>query len=600
MNKLQHLQYLNFRKPSRYADNITAIQAKPSLDLNFARNKSLMDNVTGNNLITFTRASSGTFIDSTGTIRTATTNLLLRSEEFDNASWTGSESNTTVTANTSTAPNGTVTADTIDFTNASSFRYQLVLGTPAGTTYTFSVWLASGTKTQTVIRIAGTATGSGGQLVVNLTPTLTRYSVTVTIPSGNTAAFVGFENRVAVGGGNGSTGTIIAWGAQLEQSATVGEYIPTTTTINSAPRFDHNPTTRESLGLLVEEQRTNSITNNTMVGAVAGTPGTLPTGWAYFAATTGLTASIVGTGTESGISYIDLRLNGTAGSASPSELALNTAAAATGQVWTWGTYWRLAAGSTSGISSFELGQVELTSGGAFVSGAFVAQTAPTTSGWISQRPAYTRTLSGGATVGLVAPRVRITPVNGAAIDFTLRIGMPQLEQGTFATSVIPTSGTAATRAADVASISGSNFSSWYRQDEGTVFGLYSHIGAVGANNGLFNMHDSSLPNNNRHTIRAGTYAVTTGGVIQATGSYSIPGVNVLGKIAYTYKADDIVLVRPVDQVLLTDNSATLPSGINIFEIGKIEGTALQINGHIRRLTYFPQRLSNANLQRITQ
>jgi hypothetical protein len=40
------------------------------------------------------------------------------------------------------------------------------------------------------------------------------------------------------------------------------------------PRFDHGPASRQSLGLLVEEQRTNSIRNNTMVGAVAGTPGT--------------------------------------------------------------------------------------------------------------------------------------------------------------------------------------------------------------------------------------------------------------------------------------------------------------------------------------
>jgi hypothetical protein len=227
-------------------------RAVPSLDLRFADNKSLVDAVTGASLVTFTRASSGTFVDSAGVLQTAATdvprfdhnpttgeslgllveeqrtNLLLRSEEFDTG-WTGSESNTTITANTNTAPNGTLTADTIDFTNASAFRYQVVSGVAAGTAVTFSVWLASGTKTQTVIRIAGTSTGTGGQLVVSLTPTLTRYSVTVTIPSGNTAVFVGFENRVGVGGGNGSIGTIIPWGAQLEVGAFPTSYIPTTT-----------------------------------------------------------------------------------------------------------------------------------------------------------------------------------------------------------------------------------------------------------------------------------------------------------------------------------------------------------------------------------
>jgi hypothetical protein len=55
----------------------------PSLDLRFANDKSLVDATTGANLVDFTRASSGTYVDSEGVIRTATTNLLLRSEEFE-------------------------------------------------------------------------------------------------------------------------------------------------------------------------------------------------------------------------------------------------------------------------------------------------------------------------------------------------------------------------------------------------------------------------------------------------------------------------------------------------------------------------------------
>jgi hypothetical protein len=44
---------------------------KPSLLLDFARNKSLVDRISGNNLITFTRSSVGTYVDENGLIKYA-------------------------------------------------------------------------------------------------------------------------------------------------------------------------------------------------------------------------------------------------------------------------------------------------------------------------------------------------------------------------------------------------------------------------------------------------------------------------------------------------------------------------------------------------
>jgi hypothetical protein len=58
----------------------TRARAVPSLDLRFADNKSLVDATTGAQLVTHTRASSGTF--GSDVLRSAT-NLVLRSEEFD-------------------------------------------------------------------------------------------------------------------------------------------------------------------------------------------------------------------------------------------------------------------------------------------------------------------------------------------------------------------------------------------------------------------------------------------------------------------------------------------------------------------------------------
>ena len=101
----------------------------PTLDLNFALTKALDPR------ITFTRASTATFVGSNGLIQTAAsgvarfdhdpatgeslgllieearTNLMLRSEEFDNSHWV--KQNVTATANNTVAPNGATTADLI-------------------------------------------------------------------------------------------------------------------------------------------------------------------------------------------------------------------------------------------------------------------------------------------------------------------------------------------------------------------------------------------------------------------------------------------------------------------------------------------------------
>jgi hypothetical protein len=112
--------------------SITLPISSPSLDLNFAANKSLIDDISGNNLITFSRASTGTFVGSDGLIQTAAsgvprfdhtgatgeslgllveearTNIATYSTDFSQAVW--AKSNSTITANAATAPDGTLTA----------------------------------------------------------------------------------------------------------------------------------------------------------------------------------------------------------------------------------------------------------------------------------------------------------------------------------------------------------------------------------------------------------------------------------------------------------------------------------------------------------
>jgi len=367
----------------------------------------------------------------------------------------------------------------------------------------------------------------------------------------------------------------------------------------NVPRFTHDPVTGESLGLLVEEQRTNSIRNNTMVGAVAGTPGTLPTNWSAFSWPTGVTRSVIGTGTQNGIAYIDIRFNGTASGAGElsifpegtGALLFTAGTILSGSVWL-----SLVGGSTSNIASVTLRTVSYL-GAAYVSEGNAA---------LSITPTLTRfafnNYTTAATSDRVLPAVSVNVAAAGAIDITLRIGLPQLEQGAFATSVIPTSTAAATRSADVASITGANFSSWYRQDEGTVF---ADVVSAPSNTIAQLAADISdaLGNERIFIRRTGSgligVAVIDGGVTQADVS---AGPVISGSARYatavSYRLNSINLATN-GQIGTEDTTATIPTPDRMF-IGQNFASTQQANGTIRRLVYWGQRLPNNVLQAITQ
>ena len=383
-----------------------------------------------------------------------------------------------------------------------------------------------------------------------------------------------------------STGTYVGSDGLLKTAAT------------NEPRFDHNPTTGESLGLLVEEARTNSIRNNTMVGAVAGTPGTLPINWSWNTAG-GASTEVVGTGTENGIAYADVRLFGTLSSAASIQFDTNTAIlAATGQAWTESFYCKTIS-LVSGTLDLRFRIVERSGAGSYLAEGNAAFTPGISSAsLIASRFTFTRTLTNALT-GCVVPAILFNQSSGA-IDITIRIGLPQLEQGAFATSVIPTTGATATRAADVASITGSNFSSWYNQAEGTVFADVTVPSTAKANQTI-SFNDGT--SNNRIELRPVGSAsplqmrteCSVSGVTKYSSSFNLAGDRRIAALAM--KANDFRLqsgasgVTPVSDALPTVdrlylNYATFAGG--------------EINGTIKRLIYWGQRLPNNVLQAITQ
>lgn len=374
------------------------------------------------------------------------------------------------------------------------------------------------------------------------------------------------------------------------------------TMANNEPRFNYDPVTLQPKGLLIEEQRTNSIRNNTMVGAVAGSPGTLPKNWGIGNAGA-LSSQVVGFGTENGVNYIDIRFFGTA-SASSVGVRFETSvgvAASSGQTWTGSVFARLVGGTTANVTAVGANVVGLTSGGSSTTDTVIVNfgNAINASNISGNRIAATRTLSDATTVYL-RHQLLLGIVSGGSIDITLRIGMPQLEQGAFATSVIPTTTTAATRAADASSMTGTNFSSWYRQDEGTIFVEFMRsgdgivAGGGGATPRVVNVDDGINSYQIRFNSTSTIEATSSAGIYIARAWYA----DAINKSALAYKADDSSFV--VNASVASDATGSAAASMTNIKFGAAtSGVSGFLNGHIRRIAYFPRRLSNDELQAIT-
>jgi len=340
-----------------------------------------------------------------------------------------------------------------------------------------------------------------------------------------------------------------------------------------------------------------------MQGAVAGTPGTLPTNWITIGAGLGtLTQQIVGTGTSNGITYIDVRISGTTSTISfgISPESNTQISAASGQNWTSSSYLARVGGTTSNLTISQR-VVERNNVGTAV--ANTPTNITSSLGTSLSRFSVTRTLT-DATTAFVTTDVLFEFLAGAAIDITLRIGLPQLELGAFATSVIPTTTTALTRSADVASMTGTNFSSWYNSAAGT---MYAEIGSAPVNTiaqFAYELNDGLGGGLGRIFTRrnVGSFiatAVADGGVTQADfNALATVAGSATYKVASALAANDFALSLN-GAAVVTDTSGTMPSTISRLFLGQNYGNSQVLNGYIQRISYYPTRLANAQLQALT-
>jgi hypothetical protein len=326
----------------------------------------------------------------------------------------------------------------------------------------------------------------------------------------------------------------------------------------------------------------------------------LPTNWAASTAT-GINREVVATGTLNGLAYIDLKFSGTntSGGASSIQVLFESTTqivASTGQNWSASAYVALIAGGFSNITNERLVLTERSDAGAALSSHSVAITSATAT---LQRYSVSAALA-EATAARVTSSIIGSVADGATIDITLRIAAPQLEQGSFATSYIPTTTAAATRAVDSAVVT--PISSFYNQVESTIFSELSSTSVafdstiLAINNGTQNEQLDQ-----RLAITAVTARARVGGVnvgsIAGVSPVIAPVAGTVYKFVAGYKQDDFAASMD-GATVVTDTSGNMPTGLSQMVIGSRGGSAF-LNGHIRKIAYWPKRLTNTLLEQLT-
>lgn len=211
------------------------------------------------------------------------------------------------------------------------------------------------------------------------------------------------------------------WNPQFERGSVATEFsAPPPGTFGPSVKFIGNR-------LLNEEPRVNSVRNPRAEGAVVGAPGTLPTFWSNG----GIATEVIGFGSESNIPYVDVRF--TASAATTAAFIYDSASlpVVPGDYVTVSNYIKLIAGAIDTVL-IQTNVLVRDSVNNSVLNATLA-IVPTNAPLVTQRSS----VSGQAPALSVNTlhRIRIT-FPATPVDFTLRLGGPQLEKGAFATSLI--------------------------------------------------------------------------------------------------------------------------------------------------------------------
>jgi hypothetical protein len=382
----------------------------------------------------------------------------------------------------------------------------------------------------------------------------------------------------------------------LDPRVTITRALNTATAINSSgfiavvnanlPRFDYNPVTLAPRGLLIEEARTNLLTysedfSNAVwfksAGSVTTDVTTSPDGtvdadtfiedtstgthiirFQPFTLTSGVTYTSALYVKANGRNRVRLiNFDGVSSIVSIYDLSAGTVVSGTGSIVSMGNGWYRVIQTFTAVST------------------------------LATNFAYQISLDNGTTNNY--------PGNGTSGVF---IWGAQLEAGAFATSYIPTVASTVTRNADVVTMTGTNFSSWYNASEGALMTEASTFSNASTDKFVANINNNGFPNRilmNFSSLNNFSASVVSNSATQVSGTNGVAAaLNTPIKMCFAFKLDNFAFsqsgVAPT-----TDNLGAMPVTVDRLWIGSATTTAF-LNGHMLQIKYWPQRLINAETQ----
>ena len=358
-------------------------------------------------------------------------------------------------------------------------------------------------------------------------------------------------------------------------------------------RFDHDPVTGESLGLLIEESRSNLLTRSQEFDDVAwgkNSCSVLPN--VEISPDGTLTADKIVENTTSSVFKVLSRSVGTISGQYTLSVFLKAGERFRG-------YIQLLTATVNSALFFNL------TTGTITGGLGINTITKYPNGWYRISTSSLYTSDTGNIYIVMQDNNGVSSYVGDGSS-GMYVWGAQLEQGAFPTSYIPASGSTVTRQPDNASITGSNFTEWYNQSEGTLYTSHIQKNSTDTtkNWGIFSISNASLTSFIRLFSGSGYASVFnilssgSGSSVYTTTNGSFVQNNIM-RVVCSYSSSSAVRILN-NNALTEDTSVVLPSDLNNIIIGGGGGGVSSLNGTISQLTYYPTRLSNQVLQNLTK